>query len=641
MLNFIYFFIYFIYLDSIISLINLWFITLVTVSYFALMHFLKWKVWEILSYLILALYFVFSLVNFAYFKVFETFIDIKISSLNTVNGSMFNLLKDYFFLIPLELFLLATIIFIMIIIARVHFEHTNKFPSLNFQDTKIQLRSKRRYSTIAIMIIIFGAINFAGVASAQYLINNPQEDWWDIKNQMFDIGFAGHLYTQAASIQDYSNDQQIPLTTNIKSTPDPFTERLNFLNSENFRALTPLEQTKQTYNVLSYLSKKTSPGIQLPTFKKKPNVLVIQLESIGGWAVNNDPSPMPYLKALIEDNISVPDFHANSCETINAEFSTNCSFLPNSFEPVSYSHLENDYQCLPEILSEKHNYDSYFFHANLMDFWRRDILIPAWGFENNYFTPYYNQKAYDKYVFDDAVNTLSKSENPFYAYIVTFTAHSPHNLELVEYHKKANNLNIVPFSGTINPEYSNIEIDEDELRLYYGFLKATDDSLEFLMNKLKNNGLLENTIVIIHNDHRYYNFLSNSVEDFYNYNVNPFVMILPDKQKGIIQNTATHIDISPTVLNLIEEESYKKPNNFLGTSLFSENFPNQAFNKCLGKIYYKNNDVIINGNAKTNQFYFTYEKEPLSENKKQTWRSLIKRFIQTSDTAIFNNQIIE
>ena len=154
MLNFIYFFIYFIYLNAIVSIINLWFITLATLSYFVLMHFLKWKVWEILSYLILAIYFIFSLVNFAYFKVFGTFIDFQINSLNSVNGSMFDLLKDYLFLIPLELFLVSIIIFVIVITARIHFEHTGKLPSLNFQDTKIQLRSKRRFSTIAILIVI-------------------------------------------------------------------------------------------------------------------------------------------------------------------------------------------------------------------------------------------------------------------------------------------------------------------------------------------------------------------------------------------------------------------------------------------------------------------------------------------------------
>jgi lipoteichoic acid synthase len=115
--------------------------------------------------------------------------------------------------------------------------------------------------------------------------------------------------------------------------------------------------------------------------------LIIQLESIGQYAVNNEPSVMPYLQSLQKNNLTIPYFYATSCETINAEYTSLCSFWPDSIDPVNYKNKDNQFYCLPEILKNEHGYDTYFFHANTADFWDRDLLTAKFGFASKYFVP--------------------------------------------------------------------------------------------------------------------------------------------------------------------------------------------------------------------------------------------------------------
>lgn len=348
---------------------------------------------------------------------------------------------------------------------------------------------------------------------------------------------------------------------------------------------------------------------------------------------------MPFLKKLMADNITVPNFHANSCETINAELSINCSTFANSYEPVPYSHLNNNYYCLPHILHKKKQYETYFFHANLPDFWQRDTLIPKWGFEHNYFVPFFRQKTYDQHLFNQALDILSEEENPFYAYITTFTSHSPHNQELIDYHWDKNQLKIEPFNHDLNLDISNIEIPDEQTKLYLGFLQATDKALEFLINKIEKTEKLRNTVIFIVNDHRFYNFIGNDLQDFYHYNLTPFVMITPNHQSGQAQQIASHIDLAPTIMHLIDQEQYQKPDHFLGHSLFETGFPNQALNKCLGKIYFLNEKLIFQGNAKTKQYELFHPANILNDQQKNTWQTAISGLVKFTDQAIYSDQL--
>lgn len=617
--NTVYFFIYFKYLDLSFPLMNLFFVVSGTMSLFLMLNFFRSKLWHVFCYFLMLAFYFWALINFAYFQVFKTFVDFGSSKISQLNLSLLEMLKDFYFLIPFKLYIFTAIVFILVIAASVFYNSLakRKIEKVKFFSQQYTFISVKNHGVgkVLLFIFLFSVLNFSALQMSNYFTNNPKEIWWDIKEQVQDFGVWGHFYNQVNAQTDSRYDD----------------------SSQSF-----LQLTKQAYsNINKTQNYKNSSEIHLPVFENQPNILIIQLESVGGWAVNNNPTPMPFLKSLINENISIPHFHANSCETINAEFASMCSFWPNSFEPIGISHQDNQFYCLPQILDEQYGYDTYFFHSNVSEFWNRDVLNPKWGYEYNFQTPYFRQKEADKFVFEKALNILEKSQKPFLGYVLSFTSHSPHNEYAVLHNKNANDLIIEPFTGAINPEFKNVEISEEEVRLYYGFLTAVDDALKQMFNNLQVKRMLDDTVVLIYNDHRYYDFLSDELIDFYNYNEMPFVMVLPNKQQGQLQNIASHLDIAPTILNMIQQNNYLPQSHFAGTSLFSKNFKNNVLNKCLGKIYFANNDLVIQGNAKTGQYRLFNSDKDLTTIEQKNWLSLIDELVEQSDNTIYNDQLVD
>ncbi len=617
-LNGIYFFVYFSLLDLSFSLLHFFYLVVTTLSFFLLINFLRWKSWQFACYLVLLCFYLSSLVNFAYFKVFYVFIDFSFNQTQQLDTSMASFLKDFIHLVPLELYILAGIVYLGSLINLIIFFLLGRKERENilFNSSALQLVSQtknRSVKQILVIVTFFCLVNFVAFGSASYYYNNPRDTWWDIKSQLTDLGFYGYFYSQL-----YAQTQDEEYTDSD---------------------LQALQRVQNTYQQIKKYTAVEESSFALPHFDKPPNILMVQLESTASWAVENDPSPTPYLKQLMEENIVIENFHANSCETINAEFSSVCSFLPNSDEPINYSYIENDYYCLPEILKEKYGYSTNFFHANTADFWNRDLLNPKWGYENIYQVPYFKQKLDDIEFLKSTVRKLHSTKQPFFAYAVTYSAHSPHNQELMDYQLASNGVKVKPFAGNLDPwMVSSSEISEQEIREYFGFLKVADDGLKAMMTELKNLKMLENTIVLIYNDHRYYNFKGNDrLFRFNAYNRMPFVMILPQKIQATWHSLASHLDLAPTILNIIEQEDYSQPENFLGQSLFAKDYTPVVVNKCLGRVYFANSDVIVAGNTKSKSYGLTLAPPDMLEIQKQKWFGLVKSIVSQSDEVLFSN----
>ena len=621
----IYFFIYFYLLSLPFTLLHIFFIFVFSFSYFLILNFLRNKVWYILSNLFLLLFFLFSLLNFVYFKVFSNFFNLTFDRIKQVNNGMVGLLKNFYILIPKELYFTFIIVFLSAIFISILYFKLFKFKKpqkvlFNNKSYKIKFNKKRKIKYITIPFLLFFIINLYTFKIVNYLYENPKDNWYHAKEQIIDLGFLGNFYTQVYAKESNS----------IKEI-------------EEIKVLTNLEKTKKLYNDLYYIQNFKNNNInERPHFLEKPNVLIVQLESVSDWAIDSIANPMPFLKSLRENNISTSKFHANSCKTVNAEFTSLCSFLPNSLETVDFSHIDNDFNCLPSILKDKYNYNTHIFHANIPEFYSRDKLMPKWGFENSHFYPELEQGEADIDVYNKAIDLMIKEEKPFFTYLISYTTHSPHTQEMIDVFREQRGLEITYYSGKMESEYIEMIKNwglypEEVIRGYLGFLEAEDKALQELFNKLEENKLLDNTIVVIYGDHRYYSFFENDVEGFYNFHDIPFTIVMPDKQK-FKQKNASHLDIAPTLFDLISNGE-EKPKNFLGNSLYDKDFPNNIINKCLGDIYYINNDLIIKGNKKLNIYNIFHKYISLDKDKEDEYIDLLRHFIKRSDITIHTNTL--
>ena len=132
----------------------------------------------------------------------------------------------------------------------------------------------------------------------------------------------------------------------------------------------------------------------------------------------------------------------------------------------------------------------------------------------------------------------------------------------------------------------------------------------------------------------------NNKEKFELYNRLPFVLITPERQQGILQPTGAHLDIAPSIMQIVDQENYQPVEHFLGTSMFAENYSPQVLNKCLGKVYFTNEQVTFEGSAKSGVYKLTHAQEKLLEVEQEHWLSLIDEFVELSDKTIYSNGLL-
>lgn len=618
-----YFILYTYVLYQRITLLHLLFIGILVSSYAVLLYAFRNRIWQGLMYVLLGAFYFWSLVNFANFKVFGNFLDTSLGDLSSFEGGRLDLIKNFYTLPPLYLYLLSILFFIVSVIFSVKYFRSQKEYVLEdgFQISSHKKSFQLKYGAGYVALLLM--INTIGYSAIHYFETNPRDSWWSLENQVIDYGFVGHTYSR--------------IINTIKQDSLVLAQENPFLNADG---LSELEETQALYNLGIQENATIKDAGLVQGYGENPNILVVQLESVSSWAVDNVQTPMPFLQKLMQENITVKDFYPNSCETINAEFATNCSFVPNASEPISFSHKENKYECLPDILEKRHGYTTSFHHANLASFWDREILINKWGFDTTSFTPYYRQKAYDDVVLRDAINQVRNQSNPFYAYVTTFTTHSPHNDELIEYYNSRYETNIHAFEGVLSEYIQDVEIDEDTVRKYFGFLTATDVALQNLFTHLEVSGLRDNTIVMIHNDHRFYNFENDALESFYLYNKSPFVIVLPTRYKAQVAELGSHIDLAPTLLHLIEKESYEPVQHFLGKSLLAQDHNEQVINKCLDKVFYINNDVLVQGNNKTHLFNAIKLHDNVEESELMSKNLYTQYLVNLTDTVLYSDKLV-
>ncbi len=571
----VYFLVYYRSLDLIFSKLTFFSILLLTGFFVSLslvfMH-TSWRIGSIVLFFLTSLY---SLVNFAYIQVFSTFLDPEFGQ------NMYTLIStasEFYSTIPLHIYLLTLSFFIFsATLIVLHSRTLDSVFTTTFHGEKTQPQKstewKRVFSTCSACLLI----SSTGFYHADFYSNNPKEDWWNSATYVADYGIYGHIidatYKKVYSFvtqdkKDILGYSDIAVEKKeAKKTPYAvLRSQINTLNS-------------QLHINSAVLEKKNI----LPRFSSKPHIIIYQLESVSSWGMENGANAMPFLVKKRKESVHTDSFYPNGCHTIDAEFASLCSFYPHGSRPIPSVGAENQYTCLPQILSEEYSYNTAVFHANRSEFWSRDVLGPKWGFNNMMFMPKYPYpKIYDGVVLKDAVEYIEKSDAPVFAQIIGYSSHAPHIFSEMKSHEEKSGIPLMLYSGDLPKDIvARSELrTETDVRAYLGFLTSIDNAIKELFSLLETKKLINNTIVVITTDHRYYGFNSNNLEDFYAYNETPFMMHVPGLGGKKVADIATHIDIAPSLLHLLEGESYMPNTQFLGTSLFSDRHPNHAFLTC-------------------------------------------------------------
>jgi phosphoglycerol transferase MdoB-like AlkP superfamily enzyme len=324
---------------------------------------------------------------------------------------------------------------------------------------------------------------------------------------------------------------------------------------------------------------QVDPNQELAGIAKGRNIIAISLESTQSFVVNetlNGEEITPFLNDFIKESYNFTNFYHQTGQgkTSDSEFLVDNSLYPLGRGAVFFTNAGNKYIATPELLKENGYYSSVM-HANNKSFWNRDLVYESFGYDKFFDIDSYNVSEEnsigwglkDKEFFEQSVDLMKEMPQPFYTRMITLTNHFP--FELGEEDKMIDEYN--SSSGTLNR--------------YFPTVRYQDEALKRFVEKLKEEGLYENSIIVLYGDHygisENHNeamgqFLGKEITPFEETELQrvPFVIHIPgvtDKDPKTIEKVGGQVDIRPTIMNLVGIDT--KDNIQFGNDLLSEEKP--------------------------------------------------------------------
>src|SRR5690606_23523574 len=150
-----------------------------------------------------------------------------------------------------------------------------------------------------------------------------------------------------------------------------------------------LADSSEIVDIENYVkANRVKPNPDYTGIAKGKNVFVIVLESTQSFVINNTVEGeviTPFLNELIKESYYFPNFYHQTGQgkTSDSEFLFENSLYPLLSGAVFFTHSQNEYDGLPEIL-KKEGYYTSVFHANNKSFWNRDVMYDTLGYDRFY-----------------------------------------------------------------------------------------------------------------------------------------------------------------------------------------------------------------------------------------------------------------
>jgi lipoteichoic acid synthase len=358
-----------------------------------------------------------------------------------------------------------------------------------------------------------------------------------------------------------------------------------------------------TQEALSQLEKGHAGGGKVPAgtssyfgVAKDMNVIVIQLESFQDLMIGlevDGQEVTPVLNELIgEEAFYFPNVFQQNGQgnTSDSEFIANTGIYATGSVAMSKGFGDREVPSMPRLLGER-NYVSNTFHVNDVTFWDRNNMYPALGFTTYYDRPYFINDEFNALGASDGemyrvglekLTELHEKNQPFYAQFVTTSSHHPF---------------------WIPGKFLNIQVPQrlhgTQLGHYITAINYTDKAIGELIEGLKENGMWDNTVIMLYGDHYGLQVKDNDpawVEEVLGvkyddrisrFNV-PFIIRVPGVEGKTIEQVGGHVDMMPTLANLMGIDLKAENFTFFGKDLIN------ATSNVVGMRYYMPTGTFFN-----------------------------------------------
>ena len=370
---------------------------------------------------------------------------------------------------------------------------------------------------------------------------------------------------------------------------------------------------------------------------KRRNVILVSLESTQSFVINeklNGEEITPFLNDFIKQSYNFNNVYHQTGQgkTSDSEFIVDNSLYPLGRGAVFFTNAGNQYMAAPEILKNS-GYYSAVLHANNKSFWNRDLMYDSFGYDsffdiNSYDVTDENSVGWglkDKEFFEQSSELMKNLPQPFYSRLITLTNHFPFDLDEED---------------QLIDEYDS---SSQTLNKYFPTVRYQDEALKRFIEKLKEDGLYDNSVIVLYGDH--YGISENHNEamgEFLGKEITPFeevqlqkvplvihIPCITDKKPQTIETVGGQIDIRPTLMNLLGIDT--KDQIQFGNDLLSDE-----------KLDFT---VLRDGSFITDQVVYTdgacYDKEtgkPLEETKQcEAFADKAKQELSLSDEIIYGD----
>lgn len=428
-------------------------------------------------------------------------------------------------------------------------------------------------------------------------------------------------------------------------------EQMGILNYEAYNLLADDEEEQIDLSQITQSAIDQTKGITpqsnpaLFGAAKGKNLIILQMESFQNFLINlsiDGQEITPNMNKLVTSSLYFPRFYqqVGQGNTSDAEFIVNTSFYvpPNGAATEMYAPKE--LPSLPKLLQAQ-GYDTATFHTNDVEFWNRGELYKALGFDRYYDKSWFGEEdtvfygASDEVLYKKTSEELARmdqSSQPFYSHVISMSSHNPFSIPENKYKMTLPER----FEGTLVGDYIRAQ-------------NYADYALGQFISELKQNGVWDNSLIVMYGDHRGLPIFSLQDEDKvlleeileHEYTerdlINiPLIITAPGvTTPSVKEQLGGQVDILPTVSNL------------LGISLdhhihFGQDLLNQSSYNLLPQRYYlptgsfvNNEELFLSGSGFEDGQHYTLSgdgNKPLQSTEDEFNRAL--KLLQLSDSYV-------
>lgn len=277
------------------------------------------------------------------------------------------------------------------------------------------------------------------------------------------------------------------------------------------------------------------------------NLIFVMMEGFDDWLITEKSTPTIY--SMMKNGISFNNHYSLvyvTGKTSQSEFIANTGIYQNiNSLSAHYAYVNNSYPFSLANLFKSKGYAVNSFHVNNGSIYNRGAMMKSLGYDN-YYNLLHMKISSEEKVFDKNLALkgydLMVSKKPFMNFIITLSGHTPYS-----YTKKECQSNL--------DEIKKIFPNETREQYLCGYTQASETDLMFkvLLEKLENDDLLNDTVIIAFADH------PNNVHLFKDetLNLNKTVMFIynPEIKPLVVNNITNTINILPMINNLFELNS--------------------------------------------------------------------------------------